>query len=227
MNHRIRKDHLYEQVARVGKALASPKRIEMLEMLAQGEKSVESLAGAVAIDIKLASAHLKVLKDARLVDSRRDGKRIHYRVSGQDIAELGVRLRVVAEQHLLELRAALQKMSAEPDRLVQLGRKELLAQAKRGDVIVIDVRPADEYDTAHLPHARSMPLGEIAERLAELPRDKEIVAYCRGPFCLMSDEAVTLLRMQGFVACKTIDGVSEWQAAGLPVTRAPAAPTRM
>jgi rhodanese-related sulfurtransferase/DNA-binding transcriptional ArsR family regulator len=226
MNHRIRKDHLYEQVARVGKALASPKRIEMLEMLAQGEKSVESLAGAVAIDIKLASAHLKVLKDARLVDSRRDGKRIHYRVSGQDIAELGVRLRAVAEQHLLELRAALQQMCAEPEWLVQLGRKELLAQAKRGDVIVIDVRPADEYDTAHLPHARSMPLSEIAERLAELPRDKEIVAYCRGPFCLMSDEAVTLLRKQGFVACKTIDGVSEWQAAGLPVTRSAAASAR-
>lgn len=227
MSHRIRKDHLYEQVARVGKALASPKRIEMLEMLAQGEKSVELLASAVAIDIKLASAHLKVLKDARLVDSRRDGKRIHYRVSGQDVAELGVRLRAVADQHLLELRAALQKISAEPDRLVKLGRKELLAQAKRGEVIVIDVRPADEYDTAHLPHARSMPLAEIAERLAELPRDKEIVAYCRGPFCLMSDEAVTLLRKQGFVACKTIDGVSEWQAAGLPVTRSAAAPTRM
>lgn len=226
MSHRIRKDHLYEQVARVGKALASPKRIEMLEMLAQGEKSVESLAGAVAIDIKLASAHLKVLKDARLVDSRRDGKRIHYRVSGQDVAELGVRLRAVAEQHLQELRAALQKMSAEPDRLVQLGRKELLAQAKRGEVIVIDVRPADEYDTAHLPHARSMPLAEVAERLAELPRDKEIVAYCRGPFCLMSDEAVTLLRQRGFVARKSLDGVSEWQAAGLPVTRAAGTPVR-
>lgn len=226
MSHRIRKDHLYEQVARVGKALASPKRIEMLEMLAQGEKSVESLAGAVAIDIKLASAHLKVLKDARLVDSRRDGKRIHYRVSGQDVAELGVRLRAVAEQHLQELRAALQKMSAEPGLLVQLGRKELLAQAKRGEVIVIDVRPADEYDTAHLPHARSMPLAEIAERLAELPRDKEIVAYCRGPFCLMSDEAVTFLRQRGFVARKSMDGVSEWQAAGLPVTRAAASPVR-
>jgi len=115
---------------------------------------------------------------------------------------------------------ALQQMMAEPDRLAQIGRKELLAQAKRGEVLVIDVRPQDEYDTAHLPYARSMPLTELTHRLAELPRDAEIVAYCRGPFCLMSDEAVALLKTRGFRARKTIDGVSEWQAAGLPVTRA-------
>jgi len=219
MNSRNLKDLLYEQVARVGKALASPKRLEMLEMLAQGEKSVEALAGAVAVDIKLASAHLKALKEARLVQSRRDGKRMLYRLSGQDVAQLNVTLRHVAEQHLLELRMALQQMVAEPERLVQVGRKELLTQAKRGEVVVIDVRPQDEYDTAHLPYARSMPLAELAQRLTELPRDTEIVAYCRGPFCLMSDEAVSLLKKRGFRARKTIDGVSEWQAAGLPVTR--------
>lgn len=219
MNNRIRKDHLYEQVARVGKALASPKRIEMLEMLAQGEKSVEALAGAVTIDIKLASAHLKALKEARLVECRRDGKRMHYRLSGEDVAQLGVTLRRVAEEHLVELRMALQQMMAEPDRLVQVGRKELLAQAKRGEVVVIDVRPQDEYDTAHLPYARSIPLAELSLRVAELPRDIEIVAYCRGPFCLMSDEAVTLLKQRGFKARKSLDGVSEWQAAGLPLAR--------
>jgi len=219
MNNRSRKDYLYEQVARVGKALASPKRIEMLEMLAQGEKSVERLAGAVAIDIKLASAHLKALKEARLVESRRDGKRMYYRLSGLDVAQLGVTVRRVAEEHLLELRIALQQMMAEPNRLIQVGRKELLAQAKRGDVVVIDVRPQDEYDTAHLPHARSIPLPELALRLAELPRDLEIVAYCRGPFCLMSDEAVTLLQQRGYRARKSLDGISEWQAAGLPVKR--------
>ncbi len=219
MNNRIRKDHLYEQVARVGKALASPKRIEMLEMLAQGEKSVEALAGAVAIDIKLASAHLKALKEARLVESRRDGRHMFYRLSGQDVAQLGVAVRRVAEEHLLELRLALQQMMSDPDQLVQVGRKELLAQAKRGDIVVIDVRPQDEYDTAHLPHARSIPLPELALRLAELPRDLEIVAYCRGPFCLMSDEAVTLLRQHGFRARKSLDGISEWQAEGLPVVR--------
>lgn len=219
MNSRIRKDHLYEQVARIGKALASPKRIEMLEMLAQGEKSVEALASAVAIDIKLASAHLKALKEARLVENRRDGKRMHYRLSGKDVAQLALTVRRVAEEHLLELQVALQQMMADPDRLVQIGRKELLAQAKRGDVVVIDVRPQDEYDTAHLPHARCMPLPELALRLAELPRDVEVVAYCRGPFCLMSDEAVTLLRERGYRARKFLDGISEWQAEGLPVVR--------
>ena len=114
-----------------------------------------------------------------------------YRLSGQDVAQLGVALRHVAEEHLVELRLALQQMMADPDRLMQVGRKELMAQAKRGEVIVLDVRPAEEYDTAHLPYARSMPLAELAHRLAELPRNVEIVAYCRGPFCLMSDEAVS------------------------------------
>ena len=146
-----------------------------------------------------------------------------YRLSGGDVAPLGVMLRQVAEEHLLELRMALQQMMAEPDRLASVGRKELLAQAKRGEVIVLDVRPQDEYDTAHLPYARSLPLPELAKRLAELPRDVEIVAYCRGPFCLMSEEALQLLARRGFRVRKLRDGVSEWQAAGLPIERAAAA----
>lgn len=219
MDNRTLKDLLYDQVARVGKALASPKRLEILEMLAQGEKAVEAIAGAVAIDVKLTSAHLKALKEARLVQVRRDGKRMIYRLSGADVAQLGVTLRQVAEEHLVELQLALQHMVDQPDQLVQLGRDELLAQARRGEVVVLDVRPPDEYDTAHLPYARSMPLAELAQRLAELPRDVDLVAYCRGPFCLMSDAAVKLLREHGFRARKTVDGVSEWQAAGLPVMR--------
>jgi rhodanese-related sulfurtransferase/DNA-binding transcriptional ArsR family regulator len=219
MDSRSLKDLLYEQVARVGKALASPKRLEILEMLAQGEKAVETIAGEVGIDVKLASAHLKALKEARLVQVKRDGKRMIYRLSGTDVAQLGVTLRQVAEEHLVELRLALQQMLAEPEQLVQVGRKELLAQAKRGDVVVLDVRPPAEFDIAHLPCARSVPLPELAQRLAELPRDVEIVAYCRGPFCLMSDEAVKLLRAHGYRARKIFDGVSEWQAAGLPLSR--------
>ena len=219
MNNRSLKDLLYEQVARVGKALASPKRLEILEMLAQGEKAVETVAAEVAIDVKLASAHLKALREARLVQVRREGKRMIYRLSGGDVAQLGVMLRQVAEEHLVELRLALQQMMAEPDRLTHVGRKELLAQAKRGEVVVLDVRPPEEFDAAHLPFARSVPLPELAQRLAELPRDVEIVAYCRGPFCLMSDEAVKLLRKHGYRARKTFDGVSEWQAAGLPLAR--------
>jgi rhodanese-related sulfurtransferase/DNA-binding transcriptional ArsR family regulator len=219
MNNRSLKDLLYEQVARVGKALSSPKRLEILEMLAQGEKAVETISADVAIDNKLASAHLKALKEARLVQTRRDGKRIVYRLAGGDVAQLGVTLREVAQEHLVELRMALQQMMAEPDRMTSVGRKALMAQAKRGEVIVLDVRPQTEFDTAHLPHARSLPLAELSHRLAELPRDVEIVAYCRGPFCLMSDEAVALLTAHGYRARKTFDGVSEWQAAGLPITK--------
>ena len=218
MDNRSLKNLLYEQVARIGKALGSPKRLEMLEMLAQGEKAVEMIASEVGIDVKLASAHLKALKESRLVQVRRDGKRMFYRLSGGDVAQLGVVLRQVAEEHLLELRLALQQMVAEPELLTQMNRKELLTRAKRGDVVMLDVRPQAEYDTAHLPFARSMPLPELAQRLAELPRDVEIVAYCRGPFCLMSDEAVRLLQAHGFRARKTVDGVSDWRAAGLPLS---------
>ena len=217
--NRTLKDLLYEQVSRVGKALASPKRVEILEMLAQGEKAVETVASEVMIDIKLASAHLKALKEARLVQARREGKRIIYSLTGGDVAQLGVMLRQVAEEHLVELQMAVQQMMSAPNQMVSMGREDLLAQAKRGNVLVLDVRPQQEYETAHLPFARSMPLPELQKRLAELPRDVEIVAYCRGPFCLMSDEAVRLLQEHGFRSRKTFDGVSEWQAAGLAVAR--------
>jgi len=217
MKSRQLKDLLYEQVARIGKALASPKRLELLEMLAQGEKSVDALAAELSIDIKLASAHLKALRDARLVTSRREGKFIHYRLTGPDVAGLGVTLREVAEEHLLELRLALDQMAAHPGQLAPVDRQALMEQARRGEVVVIDVRPSDEYAVAHLPYARSMPLAEVEKHLASLPRDKDIVAYCRGPFCLLSDEAVALLRARGYRARKVSDGVSEWQAAGLPL----------
>ena len=221
--HRSIKDTLYEQVARIGKALSSPKRLELLEMLAQSDKTVETLAAELSIDVKLTSAHLKALKEARLVQSRRDGKYIIYRLSGPDVANLGVTLREVAEEHLVELRMAVHTMMAEPSKLSKVGRADLLAQARRGEVVVIDVRPQSEYDTAHLPCARSMPLAELERRLAELPKKTQIVAYCRGPFCLMSDEAVKLLAAKGFKASKIFDGVSEWQSAGLPIVRPSAA----
>src|SRR3990167_54756 len=219
MKNRQLKDLLYEQVARIGKALASPKRLELLEMLAQGEKSVDALAAELSIDIKLASVHLKALRDARLVTSRREGKFIHYRLTGPDVAGLGVTLREVAEEHLLELRLALDQMAANPGQLAPVDREALMAQARRGEVVGIDVRPSDEYAVAHLPFARSMPLAEVEQHLASLPRDKEIVAYCRGPFCLLSDEAVALLQARGYRARKVSDGVSEWQADGLPLER--------
>jgi rhodanese-related sulfurtransferase/DNA-binding transcriptional ArsR family regulator len=219
MNKRSIKDLLYEQVARIGKALSSPKRLELVEVLAQGEKTVEALSAALSIDVKLASAHLKALREARLVDSRREGKYIVYRLSGGDVAGLWVALREVAEEHLVELRVAVDRMVAHPEQLAKVERKALLDRARQGEVIVIDVRPQAEYDVAHLPFARSMPLAEIERRLAELPKRKEIVAYCRGPFCLMSDEALKLLQARGYKASKIRDGVSEWEAAGLPLER--------
>jgi len=219
MDKRHLKDLLYEQVARIGKALASPKRLELLELLAQGEKTVEALSAELSIDVKLTSAHLKALRAARLVDSRRDGKYMVYRLSGADVSDLWVSLREVAQEHLLELRMAIDQMVAHPDKLSTINREALLEQAKRGEVIVIDVRPQVEYEAAHLPFARSMPVDELEQRLSELPRRHEIVAYCRGPFCMLSDEALKLLHAKGYKARKILDGVSEWQAAGLPLDR--------
>lgn len=220
MKKRELKDLLYEQVARIGKAIASPKRLEMLEILAQGEKTVESISAELSIDIKLASAHLKALREARLVTCRRDGKYMVYRLSGADVAQLWVTLRGVAEEHLVELQMAVGGMIAQPEKLAAVDGASLMEQARRGDVVVIDVRPQDEYDTAHLPFARSLPLAELEQRLAELPRRREIVAYCRGPYCLLSDEALKLLRARGYRARKILQGVSEWTAAGLPLETA-------
>lgn len=217
MDSRTLKNLLYEQVARIGKAVSSPKRLELVELLAQGEKSVETLASELSADIKLTSAHLRALREARLVTSRRDGKYIIYQLAGSDVAGLLVSLRQVAAEHLLELKMALGQMVADPAKLSAVSRETLLEQARRGDVVVIDVRPRNEYETAHLPFARSMPVAEIENRFAELPAEIEIVAYCRGPFCLLSDEAVALLAAKGYRVRKILDGVSEWRAAGLSV----------
>jgi rhodanese-related sulfurtransferase len=217
MKERALKSLLYEQVARIGKSLSSPKRLELMELLAQGEKSVETLAAQAGIDLRLTSAHLKALREARLVETRRDGKYIHYRLSGRDVSQLWVALRQTAEEHLVELRVALEQMTAQPGTLVSESREGLLEKARQGEIVVIDVRPESEFKAGHLPFARSLPLGELEKRLADLPADRAIVAYCRGPFCLMSEEAVQLLRARGFVARKISDGVSEWAASGLPI----------
>lgn len=217
MEKRTIKDILYEQVARIGKATSSPKRLELLELLAQGEKSVEVMADELSIAIKLASAHLKVLKEARLVTARKDGKFVYYRLAGQDVGDLWVAMREVAQEHLVELRVALDEIASAPDKLASCSRKQLMEQAKRGEIIVIDVRPRAEFDHAHLPFARSMPLEEIVQRMAELPKNTEIVAYCRGPFCLFAEEAALLLKTRGRKVSKLLDGVAEWTSAGMPL----------
>ena len=201
----------------MGAALSSPKRLELLELLAQGEKSVEALAQGADIDVKLASAHLRVLRDAQLVEARRDGKNRIHRLSGPDVSDLWVSLRELAESHLAELQLAMARLVAEPERLTPETAQSLLDKVRSGDVVLLDVRPAAEFRVAHIPGARSVPLEELQARIRELPRDKDIVAYCRGPFCLMSESAVALLKNQGFRARKSAEGVPEWRAAGMPV----------
>jgi rhodanese-related sulfurtransferase len=211
------KDRLYEQVSRIGKALASPKRLELVELLCQGEKSVETLAQQADISVKLASAHLKELRAARLVGSRKDGRYVIYRLFDPGVAELWVSLRAAAEERLLELQMALRSLVAVGTELVGVDRNVILKQAREGEVVVIDVRPDEEFEAGHLPYARSLPLSELKKRLNELPKDKPLVAYCRGPFCMMANEAVALLLKQGYWAFKLDDGVAEWRAKGLPV----------
>ena len=211
------KNHLYEQVARIGQALASPKRLELIELLCQGEKPVETLAAQADISIKLASAHLRELRLARLVDTRKDGKYVHYRLADHGVADLWVALRSQAEERLVELQVALANIVAHADDLQGVDRKAILKKAASGEVLVLDVRPAKEFQEAHLPHARSLPLDELKKRLAELPKDVPVVAYCRGPFCLRAKDAVELLRKKGYRAMHLTDGVAEWRALGLPI----------
>ncbi len=211
------KNFLYEQVARIGKALASPKRLELIELLCQGEKTVEALAVQAEISVKLASAHLKDLRVARLVETRKEGKYVLYRLASTSVADLWVNLRSAAEERLIELQVALANLVAHGDDLEGLDRKSILKKAAAGEVLVLDVRPSEEFAVAHLPHARSLPVDELRKRLAELPKDTPVVAYCRGPFCLMARDAVALLRKKGYRAMHLTDGIAEWRARGLPI----------
>lgn len=210
------KDLLYEQVARIGKVFSSPKRLELIELLCQGEKTVETLAGEASISIKLASAHLRELRLANLVETERQGKNIYYRLADKAVADLWVQTHTLAEERLVELQLAVQKIASQPDGLVPSDRDSLMKAARKGEVVVLDVRPAEEYLNAHLPFARSIPLDELRQRLSELPKDRSIVAYCRGPYCLMAADAVELLRQEGYSAIHLREGVAEWSVTGNP-----------
>lgn len=211
------KDLLYGQVARMTKAIGSPKRLELVELLCQSEKTVEALAAQAQISVKLASAHLKQLKLARLVEGRRDGKYIYYRLADDSVADIWVSLRMLAEERLLELHMGLRSLASTPDALEPMDRRTVLDKARRGEVVVLDVRPEAEYEAGHLPFARSIPLAELRRRMRELPKSRLIVAYCRGPFCLFAREAVALLERRGFRAMRLEDGVAEWRYHGLPI----------
>ena len=218
-DNRQTKNQLYGQVARIGKAIASPKRLELIEILCQGEKTVEQLANDADISIKLASAHLKELRIAQMLETRRDGKYVFYRLASHAVSDFWVALRALAEDRLVELQLALSQLVTHADDLAAMSHDELLEQAARGDVVVIDVRPHTEYTQAHLPYAISLPLAELRQRITDLPADKPVVAYCRGPFCLWGKEAVAMLRKQGFQATRLQNGVSEWRAQGQTIEK--------
>ena len=213
-NARKIKDLLYEQVARIGKVFSSPKRLELIELLCQGEKTVEMLANEASIGVKLASAHLRELRMAHLVQTERQGKNIYYRLADKAVADLWVQIHTLAEERLIELQLALQKIATQPNDLVPSDRESLLKAARKGEVVVLDVRPSEEYLNAHLPFARSVPLEELRQRLGELPKDRAIVAYCRGPYCLLAVDAVALLQQEGYSAVHLREGVAEWAVTG-------------
>jgi rhodanese-related sulfurtransferase/DNA-binding transcriptional ArsR family regulator len=221
MGSRSAKVALFDEFARAAKALASGRRLELLDVLANGERTVDALAGEVALSAANTSQHLQVLRQAGLVTTRREGTSVHYRLAGPEVFELWRALRILAAARLAEVeRLAVAYLGAR-DQLEPVTREELARRLEDGEpVVILDVRPAGEYAAGHVPGAVSIPVEELHRRLAELPRDREIVAYCRGPYCAFAHEAVELLRDEGFAARRLEDGLPEWQAAGLAVTGA-------
>lgn len=215
MSDREAKTALFEQFARVGKALASGKRLELVDLLAQGERTVDALAKAAGLGVTTMSAHLQTLKQANLVATRREGTKVYYRLAGTDVAVLYDLVRTVAQQHLPDVEAA-RAAYLGPD-TDHVTREELFRRAEAGDVVVLDVRPLEEYEAGHIPGALSVPLDELPERLADLPDDQEMVAYCRGAYCVLAHDAVRLLQAEGRQARRLADGMLEWRLADLPV----------
>lgn len=211
------KTQLYEQFARVGKALASPHRLELLDVLMQCERTVESLAQETGMSIANASQHLQVLRAARLVETRREGTSIYYRLASESVSALWLSLREVGEAHLAEIDRVVETFLQDRTHLQPIEASTLLERLRRDEVILLDVRPVEEFRAGHLPQALSIPVAELEARLAELPADKEIVAYCRGPYCVFADEAVALLRTHGYQARRLEQGVADWRMLALPV----------
>ena len=211
------KNLLYEQFARIGKALSNGHRLELLEVLAQGEHSVETLAHETGMPVANASQHLQVLRAAHLVAVRREGVSMYYRLADESIFRMWQALRTVGEAQLAEIDRVVQTFLQDRSGLQPIAACELLQLLHDDQVVLLDVRPAKEYEASHLPQARSMPMTELEARLAELPADREIVAYCRGPYCVFADEAVALLRARGYQARRLAEGLPDWRALGLPV----------
>ena len=220
MANRLAKAALFDELARAAKALANGRRMELLDVLANGERTVEALAGEVGLSVANTSQHLQVLRQGGLVTGRRQGTSVRYRLAGAEVFELWRALRTLAASRLVEVERLAAAYLGARDELEPVTREELARRLQDGDrLVVLDVRPAAEHAAGHLPGAVSIPVGELRRRLAELPRDREVVAYCRGPYCAFAHEAVAVLREAGFTARRLEDGLPEWEAAGLAVTR--------
>ena len=218
MASREAKDALYDGFAIVARALGSGRRAEIIDLLAQGERSVEDIAGEIGQSVANTSQHLQQLLRAGLVSCRRDGNRIYYRLASPRVAELWTAVRDVAEAHVAELDRLARAYLGDRDELETVGRDELAKRLRAGDIVVLDVRPAAEYAAGHIRGALSVPVTELGKRLKELPKNRRVVAYCRGPYCVYADDAVRTLRKRGYKAARLQDGYPEWAAAGLPVS---------
>lgn len=211
------KTRLFDQLARIGKAVGSGPRLELLEVLAQGERTVEKLARETGLSVANASHHLHVLREAQLIDSRKAGLFVFYRLADPSIYDLSLLIRDIAERHLAEVGRIVETFLTARDQLEPVGREALLDGARAGDLLVLDVRPSDEYRAGHIPGAVSVPVKELEKRISQLPAGKEIVAYCRGPYCVFAFQAVEILRARGRSARRLMDGFPEWRAAGFPI----------
>jgi len=220
MGGREAKDALMAAFAEVASALGSGRRAEIVDLLAQGDRSVEEIADQIGQSVANTSHHLRTLARAGIVTTRREGTRIYYALSSERVEDLWTAIRAVAEEHLAGLDTLARAYLGDRSELEAIDRRSLADRIRHGDVVVIDVRPAVEYTSGHIAGARSLPLGELRRRLHSLPDDVEIVAYCRGPYCVYADDAVRQLRGEGFRARRLQDGFPEWKRAGLPVATA-------
>jgi rhodanese-related sulfurtransferase/DNA-binding CsgD family transcriptional regulator len=212
------KDQLHEQFARIGKALASPKRLEILDLLAQGEKPVEAIVEQTALNIKNVSAHLRELRSARLVETRKEGTYVFYRLAGERVFQVLRGIQSLARERLAEVDHVARLFFEHRDEMEPCDAEELLRRMQNGEVAILDVRPEDEYRAGHIQGAISIPVQELERRISELPDDQEVVAYCRGPYCVYAAEAVASLRKAGLRARRLEEGLPDWKARGFPVS---------
>lgn len=211
------KEAIYEQFARIGKALSSPCRLELLDLLCQGPRTVETLAGEAGLSVANTSQHLRALRIARLVESSKEGQFVTYRLADEAVCEFFHTLRHLAESRLAEIDQIVRQYLAQRERLEPVDQEQLLSQVRKGAVVALDVRPPEEYRAGHIAGALSVPLEELEQRLAKLPKNRTIVAYCRGPYCVLAIEAVELLRRKGFKAVRLEDSVQDWRRRGFRV----------